>query len=450
MAREIILPIKFRAPQAKLEQDAEKFRYYVAVCHRGFGKTYFAMAWLIKWALRRPKMKFAYIAPELKQAKKVTWSYFKSNLEPVPGIQFNEAELVAKLPNGSSIYLEGAENPDRIRGNHYAGIVLDEVGDMPAGLWELVLFPALQAHRGRALFIGTPKGHNLFYDFYQRAERPEFAKQWGSCLVDIYTSGVFDAERIQDIEMEYLGREALWAQEYLCAFDAETSLEASVYAKVLSAIQHRGQIASIAVDPLKTVFCGIDLGLVDRTCMWFAQIDPKTGNISIIDYYENSNQTLPFYINILKSKDYIYHTIFLPHDAARRSLNTSVSTLEILQQHGFKCVVLPKTQSVSEDIQSVKGMIHRTWFHADTCGDGIKQLRAYGAKMDRISGKATDKLEHNDCADAFRYLMLGLATKQHELTRPQNHDINNVRDYRGPLNRFRELNSKGKIDPKWR
>jgi hypothetical protein len=38
--------------------------------------------------------------------------------------------------------------------------------------------PALSDRRGRALFIGTPKGHNHFYDRFQKASRgkdPEWA-----------------------------------------------------------------------------------------------------------------------------------------------------------------------------------------------------------------------------------------------------------------------------------
>lgn len=449
MAREILLPIKFRRLQSIIDKESSKKRYYVAVCHRGFGKTYFAMAWLIKQALTYPKKKFAYIAPELKQAKKVTWIDFKRNLEPVPGIEFNETELVAKIPNGSLIYLEGAENPDRIRGNHYKAIVLDEVGDMPATIWDLVLFPALQANKGKALFIGTPKGQNLFYQFYQRAENPEYSRDWGRCLYTLEESDVFDEDQKADIVREYIGREAQFEQEYLCSFDAELALETSAYGKIIQGLQDRGQVAPHSVDPLKPVYVGIDLGLVDKTAMWFAQYDPKAETYLIIDYYENKNQDINTYINTLNNKNYVYHTIFLPHDASKRSLNSNHSTYDLFKAHGFRVELLPKTNSILEDVATVKTLLHKCWFNSATVSQGLKELREYGAKVDKYSGNATDKLQHSDTADAFRYLILGLSKVAGKLTAEKKHGTLNTPKYTNPLERFRNLNSKRSNKPIW-
>jgi phage terminase large subunit len=47
--------------------------------------------------------------------------------------------------------------------------VLDEYASMAPKAWTEVLRPALSDRRGRALFIGTPKGFNHFYDQFQNA-----------------------------------------------------------------------------------------------------------------------------------------------------------------------------------------------------------------------------------------------------------------------------------------
>lgn len=39
MTREITLPIKLRPMQHQIMAEADKIKYYVAVIHRGFGKT---------------------------------------------------------------------------------------------------------------------------------------------------------------------------------------------------------------------------------------------------------------------------------------------------------------------------------------------------------------------------------------------------------------------------
>jgi len=55
-------------------------------------------------------------------------------------------------------------------------VVLDEHASMRPEAWMEVLRPALADRMGRALFIGTPKGLNHFYDLYQHARtQPEWA-----------------------------------------------------------------------------------------------------------------------------------------------------------------------------------------------------------------------------------------------------------------------------------
>ena len=48
--------------------------------------------------------------------------------------------------------------------------VLDEVADIKPEAWEQVIRASLSDKRGRALFIGTPKGRNFFYDLFKLGE----------------------------------------------------------------------------------------------------------------------------------------------------------------------------------------------------------------------------------------------------------------------------------------
>ena len=146
------------------------FRFAVLVCHRRWGKTVFAVMELILAAAFTAKSDFrgAYIAPFRKQAKDVTWDYFKRFAGKIPGVSFNETELTVSFPNGARITLYGADNAEALRGLYFDYVVLDEVADMKPHVWGEIVRPTLADRQGKALFIGTPKGMNLFFELYNR------------------------------------------------------------------------------------------------------------------------------------------------------------------------------------------------------------------------------------------------------------------------------------------
>jgi len=146
------------------------FRFAVLVCHRRWGKTVFAVMELILAAAftSKPDFRGAYIAPFRKQAKDVTWDYFKRFAGKMPGVSFNETELTVSFPNGARITLYGADNAEALRGLYFDYVILDEVADMKPHVWGEIVRPTLADRQGKALFIGTPKGMNLFFELYNR------------------------------------------------------------------------------------------------------------------------------------------------------------------------------------------------------------------------------------------------------------------------------------------
>ena len=162
------IPYEPRYPQ--VHEALERTRFVALVAHRRFGKTVLSVNHLIKMALlcRRERGSFAYVGPFRNQAKGVAWDYLKTYSAPVPGLRVNESELSIVLPNGARLRVFGADNPDALRGLYFDGVVLDEVADMKPDVWEKIVRPALSDRRGWALFIGTPKGVNLFSELYSR------------------------------------------------------------------------------------------------------------------------------------------------------------------------------------------------------------------------------------------------------------------------------------------
>jgi phage terminase large subunit len=94
----------------------------------------------------------------------------KHYADPIPGRQVHESELRIDYPNGSQVRIYGADNPDRLRGLYFDGVVLDEYGLMQSRLFSEVVGPTLVDRQGWAFFIGTPNGKNQFYDVVKRAK----------------------------------------------------------------------------------------------------------------------------------------------------------------------------------------------------------------------------------------------------------------------------------------
>src|SRR6185295_2566156 len=151
-------------------------RWALIVAHRRAGKTVACIMELLTRALATPKpqARYAYIAPFREQAKTVAWEYLKHYAASVvkdPSKDFRESDLEVRLFNGSSVRLFGADNPNALRGMYLDGVVMDEFADMRPSLWGEVIRPTLSDRKGWAVFIGTPRGRNAFYEMNETAKR---------------------------------------------------------------------------------------------------------------------------------------------------------------------------------------------------------------------------------------------------------------------------------------
>lgn len=199
-------------------------RFSALVCHRRWGKTVMAVNTLVDAALRCDKTDghFGYIAPQFNQAKSVAWNYVKRYGLAVPGARVNESELSLIFPNGAKIRLYGANNPDSLRGMYWDGVVLDEVADMAPEVWGEIIRPALADRKGWALFIGTPKGVNLFSEIYFRAlEDPSWYAGMFTADETVGDPGIaIDSEELELARANM--SENQYRQEFLCDFAASS------------------------------------------------------------------------------------------------------------------------------------------------------------------------------------------------------------------------------------
>lgn len=220
----IELPYRPRAYQARLHRELETHRFCVIVMHRRAGKTVMVVNHMLKaaWLCRKPHALFAYIAPFRNQAKSIAWGMLKHFSAPIPGISVNEGELSIWLPNGAGIRIFGADNADALRGNRFDGVVMDEVADMRPDVWQEVVRPALSDRRGWAVFIGTPKGENLFHDLYKLGVKngAQENSEWFSAMLRVDETGAIPDGEVASLRAEMSSNS--FRQEYLCDFSASS------------------------------------------------------------------------------------------------------------------------------------------------------------------------------------------------------------------------------------
>ena len=199
----VVIPYKPRYPQTLIHQALESHRFCVLVTHRQMGKTVCAVNHLLKSALlcQRSAGRYFYIAPFLKQTKLIAWDYIKRFSAPLPGIKIAETELCVQLPNGAKIWLLGADNPDALRGTYADGVVLDEYAQIKAGVFDEIVRPMLLSRDGWALFTGTPKGQNQFYELYNYAHKAaqEDSANWWCGVFPADETGVISASELEEI-----------------------------------------------------------------------------------------------------------------------------------------------------------------------------------------------------------------------------------------------------------
>ena len=223
--KKITIPYKPRYPE--VHEKLEAARFSVIVAHRRFGKTVLSLNHMIKSALLldKPMGRFAFIAPFLKQAKEATWDYLKFYTAPIPNRKVDESELSIRLPNNghtSKIRIFGADTPDSLRGAYYDGVVLDEVAQMKPEVWGEVIRPMLADRKGWALFIGTPKGINLFSEQYYKACKwqAEGDSEWYAQSFPVTETNALSPQELEKMRGEI--SENAWRQEMLCDFSASS------------------------------------------------------------------------------------------------------------------------------------------------------------------------------------------------------------------------------------
>jgi phage terminase large subunit len=206
--------VKVKLHPKQLEVFNDSHRFKIVAAGRRFGKSRLAAWTLLIEALKSTEKDCFYVAPTFQQAKDILWGLLKEiGHEVIASAHENTAVLT--LVNGRKIYLKGSDRPDTLRGVGLSYLVIDEYADIKPNVWEQILRPALADVQGGAMFIGTPKGRNHFYELYKYAESGR-DKDWVSFHYTSYDNPLIPTSEIEAAKTSMSS--FAFRQEFLSSF----------------------------------------------------------------------------------------------------------------------------------------------------------------------------------------------------------------------------------------
>jgi len=386
-------------------------RFRVAVTGRRFGKTHCAMRELSKHA-SQPNQEIMYVAPSYRMCRQIMWERLKTKLRELRWVeQTNEAELSIRLKSGSKIYLRGAENKDALRGIGVDFLVLDEFQDLDPELWTAVLRPTLSDTKGKALFIGTPRGVGSFsHDMYSMAQNTD---GW-----DSFTYRTIDGEQVEESELTEAKRDLdqrTYEQEYLASFLTFSGM-------VYQSFDRKHQVVPCQHLDRTNLYLGMDfnwspfsvaVAVIENNSVYF---------VDEISINESSTEQMCDEIK----RRYPGSTITVFPDAAGKQRRTSAggrTDISILQNAGFRVQaknanppIRDRVNAVNSKLKNTQGV--RSLFIDPKCKQIIKSLESQQYKPD---SSIIDNTQHTHMSDAVGYLVdyLYPVTTKHTTQQPQ-------------------------------
>ena len=404
--------MRLTKPQDDIFFSDSRFRAVVA--GRRFGKTYLSVYELIRAALSGKNKNCWLVCPTYRASKDIAWDMLNQAMPAEYVSRRNETALSLTLKNGSTISLKGAEKPDNLRGRALDFVVLDEFADMRPEAWYEVIRPSLSDRHSvdnptRALFIGTPKGRNHFYDIWTRGADGE--EGWQSFQYTTIEGGNVDEAEIEaarndldqrTFDQEYSAKFITFAGVIYYAF----SREESVRKGYLNDELHIGM--DFNLDPMSAAVCVREADTIQV-------ID------EIVIYGSNTDEM----VDEIKQR-YGDRRITIYPDPASKQRKTSAggrTDLSILQNAGFAVKVRNSHPAIRDRINSVNSRLRstsgvRALFVDPKCKQTIASLERQTYKEGTSQPNKDDGYDHMN--DALGYLVEYLypIRKQRDIEQP--------------------------------
>lgn len=332
----------------------DKHRFRVIVAGRRWGKSQASKVAIITAAASKRKQLVWYVAPTYAQARDIMWDDLKGSIPRVlvKANGINETRMQIRLINGSIIQLKGADNPESLRGIGLNFVVIDECQDIKKETWETVLQPTLSTTNGRAIFIGSPKGFDWFYDNYQKGQAGEMVKdergrmvknEWKSWQFPTITSPFIPKKEI-DARRRDMDPKS-FRQEFEASFE-------NVSGRVYYPFDRNVHVGDFEYNPQLPIYIGMDFNIDPMSCV-ILQEQPN-GEIWAV------NEVVRFGSNVQDTADELARQYWremrrrqvqiYPDPAGNnRNHDRGETSLQVLREAGFHEIYFKRKHPVVQD-----------------------------------------------------------------------------------------------------
>jgi len=166
------LTLEFGLHEGQMEAYDSNARFRIFACGRRWGKTILGSIITFITMMKTPPGSVGFcVAPTYWHTQK-QWREFLLRCPPNLIVNINRADHLITLVGNRLLWFKSADNPDSLRSEGLDWLWVDEGAQVKEEAWNLALRPALMDKKGHAIFTGTPKGHNWYWQLFMRGEDP--------------------------------------------------------------------------------------------------------------------------------------------------------------------------------------------------------------------------------------------------------------------------------------
>lgn len=382
--------------QEKIAEDLHRFR--VVVCGRKFGKTTLDAEEIKGKTISQDGQRVMYMAPTLGDARRLMWDRLRKELQgAIEKENDTRLELKVRTQYGglSDVFLGSWELVNNYRGDEYDFILLDEVQDYRnfwVG-WQEAIRPTLTPRQGTALFTGTPKGFNHYYDLFGLQYKDTDYK---SFHFTSYDNPHLPVEEIEKAKAELTPDR--FAQEYLADFRKSEGL-------VFKEFDRERHLFTDTIRGFSESLGGVDFGYTNPTAI--LDIRVKDGAYYVVDELYKTGMTDEETADYVASKH--YQKVY-PDPAQPQSI-------EVMRRKGVNIrEVIKGKDSIQAGIDKIRELFkqNRLFIHT-SCVNLISELEtySYADKSPYKNAQENPIDEFNHAIDSLRYVV-----NTHTISRP--------------------------------
>jgi phage terminase large subunit len=194
--------------------------------------------------------------------------------------------------------------------------------------------------------------------------------------------------------------------------DCKAAVDGAIYSNEIREAQEGNRITTVPYDPMLKVHVVFDLGFNDSMAIILCQ--RGVSDIRIIKYIEDNHRTLDSFSSEIRSLNYNWGTMFLPHDGKSRDYKSGLSAEDIMRKQGWTVRIVP-VSSIESGIKIARMHFHKCYFDKSTqrlleCLKNYK--RSINSSTNEPGAPLHDEYSHG--ADAFRYMATSVEQMKNE------------------------------------